>query len=355
MARRQSKAESMGKTPEVTDRQSSPGTAGPQLEGTPGGRGEQRGSQREPGPGRAAPVSPAAEFGLHPGGHGDSRAGGGHHGLEAMGCPRPGNRAGAEAGKPAPGSQRAGGRLRRGRGGWETFKKQGSAITCCGGRGGRVRGRTAGSPRRGRVPRRVGAHPTLKGCMDGDTALPEPGTLARAPSTRVRGPPAGSEGSRRRPTRLPWPRGPARLPKRPWRHRGRPAPPRSPLPGTHRRGSRPSAPGPRSMAPGRPPVRPSVPRRPGPASCAAAAAAASLRAEVSLAPATAPEVTRGRVGGRRDWGPGAGAARVRGRGLDGGVAERGTRIDLWLVGPGLWAGLIRWWGRGAGLGGRGQR
>lgn len=70
------------------------------------------------------------------------------------------------------------------------------------------------------------------------------------------------------------------------------------------------------MASGRLPVRPSVPRSPGSAFCAAATA--PPQAEVSLSPATAPEVTSSARGGRRGRGPVARAAGVVDPGGDSG-------------------------------------
>lgn len=173
--------------------------------------------------------------------------------------------------------------------------------------------RTAHSGKEAAASRRVGAHPTRRAEWRAHGALPESETLARGPrlwsGALWPGPRARSLGGVQ-----PGCPGLAARPGAPnghGRHRGGPARPRPPLPRTHRRGPRTPAPGPRSMAPGRPPVRPSVPQRRGPAFCAAAAA--PPRAEVSLPPTTAPEVTSGARGGRRDRSPSVGWARVRSR------------------------------------------
>lgn len=171
--------------------------------------------------------------------------------------------------------------------------------------------------------------PRRKAEWRGDKALPKwerwPAVLAPGVgSLREHCGYPGSAGFRGSPTRLPQPRGRARLPKRPGRHGGRPTPPCPPLFGTHRRGPRTPVPGPHSMAPGRPPVRPSVPRRRGSASysctSAAAAAAAPPRAEVSLAPAAFPEVTC-----RQEASPEARGAGAWGWSLDLGTGRRRDR------------------------------
>nr|XP_036874207.1 cleavage and polyadenylation specificity factor subunit 6-like isoform X2 [Manis javanica] len=143
----------------------------------------------------------------------------------------------------------------------------------------------------------MGARPTSDVWKDGGQRSPGWGTPARGPRClgvlRLGPRPPQECGIRGRPPGLPRPRSPARPSKPP------------PLPDTHRSGPRPPAPGPRSMAPGRPPARPWIPQRPGPAACAAAI---YLRAEVSLAPATAPDVTYRAQGPTRraPGGPGLG-------------------------------------------------
>lgn len=84
-------------------------------------------------------------------------------------------------------------------------------------------------------------------------------TLARGPGPWSAGPTAGTAASPAVrglggvPPGCPGLAGRPSSPNGRGRHRGLPAPPRSPLFGTHRSGPRPPAPGPRSMAPGRRP------------------------------------------------------------------------------------------------------
>lgn len=142
-------------------------------------------------------------------------------------------------------------------------------------------------------------------------------------STRDRSRP-GSAGSQGRPAGLPQPRGPARLSKRPREAET--------AGGTQSRNASPCftltaaarATRPRGRAPWLPAARPSIPRRPGPVPCAATAAAPP-RAEVSLTPAAAPEMTC-----RCAWGAGGAGGQNREqarRASGGGVNFHGGRGD----------------------------
>lgn len=172
--------------------------------------------------------------------------------------------------------------------------------------------------------------------MDGDSAFPITNAHPRSPPL-LRAPRAGPaaalglQGNRGRPTGLPGPRGPARVPKRP---RPGPRPPRAAAPAPARHSPpRPAPRGPRAALHGsRPPacasVGPSAPR-PG-----------LLRRHRRSSPAGGSE-PRSRHRPGSDAQESAGGCRnrataglaFRGRGLvSGGGADRSTGVVCWSVG-----------------------
>lgn len=190
----------MGKTPEVTARSRNCGSG---LKRTPGGRSLQR--TRRGSRDRVTPVSPAAEIGLQTGSPGEVLGRTACEWAEASGK-RSECRARIRAAAAGP-SIGLGGRFR--------------------GRG-RVRRSDGALPEgAGSVPGGWSPTPRRKAECRGARALLESEMLARAVSAPGLGEPTGPEherpgspGFRGRPTRLPRPHGPARLPKRRRRHSG---------------------------------------------------------------------------------------------------------------------------------------
>lgn len=110
----------------------------------------------------------------------------GHHGVRAAGRSPAAteDRTGAEAGKLAQVSQRARGRLGKGRGVWEAFRKHDWAAGCCGWLGGLAGRPGAARPQQDGRPPHVGR---LEGRGTALSGLGDPGPRSPLP----RSPPAG--------------------------------------------------------------------------------------------------------------------------------------------------------------------
>lgn len=175
----------------------------------------------------------------------------GHHGVRAAGRSPAAteDRTGAEAGKLAQVSQRARGRLGKGRGVWEAFRKHDRAAGCCGWLGGLAGRPGAARPQQDGRPPHVGR---LEGRGTALSGLGDAGPRSPLPRSPPAGPAAAPgvrdqrAAARAAPASQP---GPALQTAAPARHSPqRPAPPG---PGAALHGSWP---------PARAPVDPSAPR-----------------------------------------------------------------------------------------------